>query len=182
MDNESFSYKLDQWMSTGHHQLITYIPEGSGVFRLIGVAPDVYQTGFASVAVGSFKEACVSGNWAGTSLQTSFAEAHPTGTPIYEVTRFTQSTPVLNAFNLPFEFQEAIYSDKDLADSEKYTKSHIVLQIAEKYLAPGTHSGVYSPSRRDPDGGVLVYNPKTLPSVEIAYTGTTPPPPEVITW
>jgi hypothetical protein len=176
MDNNSFSDMLNPWMATGSKQLVTYIPSGSGVYRLVDVPPEQYQTGFTSTAVGSFKNLCESGNWGGSDINTCFAEAGPTGIPIYEVTQFTQDTPVLTAFNLPEVAQRAIYEDRFLPSPEKFDKSLIVLALASTFLPVGSYSGVFFPSRRNPVGGVLVYNPNTLPFANIIYTGQNPPP------
>jgi hypothetical protein len=164
-------------MATGARQLLITVPSGSGVFRVIDIPGAQYQTGYVSTSPGSFKGLGESGNWYGSPIKTCFAEVEPTGTPVYEATRFRQNTPFLSAFNLPNEIQQALYDDRDLP-AGSYSKSHIVLELAQQYLPSGSYSGVFFPSRRDPDGGVLTYDPHKV-SVEFTYTGIKPPPPEL---
>ena len=114
MNDTTFCHLLEPWMATGANKLIVTITEGSVVFRVIDVPASQYRTGYVSVTPGSFKRLGISGNWYGESVRTCFAEVTPTGTPVYEVTRFNQNTPFLSAFNLPPEIRQAIYDDRDL--------------------------------------------------------------------
>jgi hypothetical protein len=169
MDDHTFTAQLDSWMSTGAFQLIHVLPSSSGMCRLIDLYESEYKTGFTSFGEGSFKPSGIGSNWYGTDFLTAFAENKPTGSPIYEVTRFLQDVPVLNMYNLPVELRAAIHEDRDLI-SGRFSKSHIVMEVAAKYLPPPSFSGVFWPSRRGP-GGVILYDPSMLP-VEFYYTGT----------
>lgn len=173
MDDQTFTNILDPWMKTGAHQLLDSLPSGSGMCRLVDVPVARYQTGHVSCNEGSFKPSGDAGNWNGTDFPTAFSESKPTGAPIYEVTKLLQDTPVLNMYNLPVELRAAIHADRDLV-SGRFSKSHIVMEVAAKYLAPTAYSGVFWPSRRG-DGGVILYDPRKLP-VEFCYTGTCLPP------
>ena len=173
MDNHIFRTDLAGWMQTGAGQLLNTFPAGSGIFRIIDIPESKYQTGFVSTSAGSFKKLGESGNWYGDAMHVPFAEVRPTGMPIYEVTRFRTDIPVLDVHALPVNFQNAIYEDRDLP-ADSFKKSEIVLDLAKDYLPAGSYSGVYFPSRRT-DGGVLTYNPKTIP-VEFCYFGIKPPP------
>lgn len=175
MNDAAFRSLLQPWMVTGAQQLIVTVPQGSGVFRVIDLPSAQYQTGYVSTSPGSFKMLGESGNWYGTEIKTCLLEVGPTGRPVYEATRFRQNTPFLSAFNLPAEIQQAVYEDRDLIPGA-YSKSQIVLELAQLYLPQGAYSGVYFPSRRDNEGGVVTYDPHRVP-VELIYTGTKPPPP-----
>lgn len=168
MDNQTFAALLDSWMRTGAHQLIYSLPLGSGMCRLVDVPESEYATGYVSCGEGSCKPSGINANWYGTDFPTAFAESKPTGTPIYEVTKFLQDTPVLNLYNLPIELRAAIHDDRDLTLG-RFSKSQIVMGVAAKYLLPEAYSGAFWPSRRG-GGGVILYDPKKVP-VEFCCTG-----------
>lgn len=177
MDDLTFRNLLDPWMRTGAQQLLFTVPSGSGVFRVIDIPGAQYQTGYVSISPGSFKARGETGNWYGAAIKTCFAEVEPQGNPVFEAIKFNQDTLFLSAYNLPMEMQRAIYEDRDLP-SGSYSKSQIVLELGGQYLAPGSYSGAYFPSRRDDGGGVLTFDPMRI-SVEFKYTGIHPPPPEL---
>ncbi len=177
MDDETFRTTLEPWMANNARFLLTTVESGSGVFRVIDIPGAKYQTGFISTSPGSFKEAGKSGNWYGTTVETGFVEVDPQENVFYEVTQFKQDTPFLTAHQLPDIFKEEIEGDKNLPDG-RFSKSHIVLELAEKFLPRGSYSGVMFPSRRHPGGGVVTYDPASIP-VQFTYTGIQPPPPEL---
>lgn len=76
-------------------------------------------------------------------------------------------------YNLPIELRAAIHEDRDLITG-RFSKSHIVMDMAAKYLDSASYSGVFWPSRRG-DGGVILFDPRNL-FVEFCYTGTCLPP------
>ena len=176
MTNTDFRASLEPWMATGAKQLIATLPSGSGIFRVIDIPAAQYQTGYVSSSAGSFKALGESGNWYGTNIKTCFAEVNPAGNPVYEVTKFREDVPFLDMFILPRKIVQAIYEDRHLP-IDSYSKSQIVIELANNYLPTGCYSGVYFPSRRE-DGGVLTYDPHRIP-VEFTYTGIRPPPPEL---
>lgn len=181
MDDATFSGIAGEWMPTGANQLKMMLSSGSGICRLVDVPATTYETGFVSPKIGSFKQALESGNWGGTDWTTCLAESQPTGTPIYEVTRFDADMPAINGFGLPQELIDAIYADKDLPSPAKFNKSIIIADYVKQYLPVEYTDKIYFPSRRQPGGGVLMFNPKVTPTTVI-YTGQLPPPDGVIDW
>ncbi len=170
MDN--YCNLVSGWLKASGNSLLDSLPSGSGICRVVPVAPTKYWTGFVSTAEGSYKQQGESGNWYGTSFGVSVAERPPSGPTIYEYSRLGQDTPVWNMNKLPEEYLAAIHADRDL-NTGQYLKSQFVIECLKSLYTAGNASGIYFPSRRA-DGGVVVLNPQLL-NLQIISTGQSPP-------
>jgi len=169
---KDYQNQISGWLMASGNSLLDTLPSGSGICRIVEVAPQKYSTGYVSIGGGSFKLPNESGNWYGTDFVVAVAETQPKTTPIYECSVLKQNTPVWNMHKLPAPFLTAIYNDRDLV-SGKFEKSQFIIKCLQTAEATSGVSGVYFPSRKT-DGGVIVLNPQAV-GINIVYTGQSPP-------
>jgi hypothetical protein len=170
---ENYNCGISGWLKASGETLLDTLPAGSGIYRIVPVEPDTYRTGYVSTGEGSFKLPGTDGNWYGTCFGVSLAEKNPAAMPIYEYSRLCGDTAIWNMNNLPEPFLTAIHNDKDLL-SGRFRKSQFVVECLQALSLCKHASGIYFPSRWAA-GGVVVLNPQVI-SIEIIYTGQSPPP------
>jgi RES domain-containing protein len=158
MTEEQFRSGIHDFLQKKNADIVTQIPEGSGICHIATVSADKWITGFVNKEPGRWNKAGTPMKYYGDAFKTCAAEKFGTDTNkldecVFEHWQMTKSVISFDISKFPEPLRTAFFEDKG-NPPEKWRKPHILIEEAQAspYFS-GVHS-VYAPSASGQELGI----------------------------
>ena len=150
MDNDHFYNSVKNYLiNCNVDDIVTPIPQGSGVFHIANVPPEKFSQAWVSQNAGRFSDEGQKVRYYANQFDVCSREiGYPPGTDpsgvVFIAAELRETTNVIDVHKLPSSLNCELYVDKDPAT--KWDKSHLLMQaVREDGRFSDTH-GAYFPS------------------------------------
>ncbi|TWT72667.1 RES domain-containing protein [Crateriforma conspicua] len=150
MDNDQFYNNVKTYLGTcDRADIVTPIPQGSGVFHIANVLPERFDAAWVSQNAGRFSDDGEKVRYYANEFDVSAREiGYPPGSDpsgvVFIAAELTEPTNAIDVHKLSGEIKNELYADKDPAT--KWQKSHLFMQAVREDERFSDIRGAYFPS------------------------------------
>jgi|688.fasta_scaffold168330_4 hypothetical protein len=150
MDNDCFYNTVKKYLGGREvNDLVTTIPEGSGVFHIANVTPERYDAAWASRNPGRFSEHGQKVRYYASEFDICSREIgcppgiDPSGV-VFIAAEISSALNVIDVHKLPSNIQDELYAERD--PDKKWQKSHLFMKAVREDGRFSDIRGAYFPS------------------------------------
>lgn len=150
MDNEHFYNSVKNYLNNCDvDDIVTPIPQGSGVFHIANVPPERFSRAWISQNAGRFSDEGQKVRYYANQFGVSSHEiGYPPGTDpsgvVFIAAELSETINAIDVHKLPSDIKVELYEDKDAAT--KWDKSHLLMQAVREDGRFSDTRGAYFPS------------------------------------